>query len=247
MLVHLFILKKFFSLSLPDAKHNIWFFLCPPTDLNVVCFSSKGPLYCPQMVNFLRSVEKCWCHFDQGFYKFGQCSSCLTILFWNQLSYFKDHVYSTSSCWNEIIEMSVFESNFFFWNSSFFGQRPNTRYSMQFFDCFVFWKHKWPVVRLKWFLFFFMVLCVSFNLWSWVYLLMVCDEVTFCEFQENKRLKSNLRIHQVRLFSFLAPILLVCIITSSLIHKATTLMESSSSFEIAIYRFRLLTWLKRAF
>jgi hypothetical protein len=26
-----------------------------------------------------------------------------------------------------------------------------------------------------------------------------------------------------------------------------TLMENSSSFEIAIYRFRLLTWLKRAF
>jgi hypothetical protein len=26
-----------------------------------------------------------------------------------------------------------------------------------------------------------------------------------------------------------------------------TLMENSSSFEITIYRFRLLTWLKRAF
>jgi hypothetical protein len=26
-----------------------------------------------------------------------------------------------------------------------------------------------------------------------------------------------------------------------------TLMENSSSFEIVIYRFRLLTWLKRAF
>ena len=37
---------------------------------------------------------------------------------------------------------------------------------MQSFDCLVFWKHKWVVVRLKWF--FSMVICVSFNLWSWV-------------------------------------------------------------------------------
>jgi len=95
---------------------------------------------------------------------------------------------------------------------------------------------------------FFMVLCVSFNLWSWVYLLMVYDEVTFCEFHETKGSSQNLRIHQERLFSlFLVPILSACIITSSLIHEATTLMENSSSFEIAIYRFKLLTWLKRAF
>jgi len=49
---------------------------------------------------------------------------------------------------------------------------------------------------------FFMVLCVSFNLWSWVYLSMVYDEVTFCEFQETKGSSQNLRIHQERLFSF---------------------------------------------
>ena len=35
----------------------------------------------------------------------------------------------------------------------------------------------WPVERLKWL--FSMVLCVNFNIWSWVYLLIVCDEVTF--------------------------------------------------------------------
>jgi len=56
---------------------------------------------------------------------------------------------------------------------------------------------------------------------------MVCDEVTFCEFQERKGSSQNLRIHQERLFSFLAPMLLACIITSSLIHEATTLMEKT--------------------
>ena len=33
-----------------------------------------------------------------------------------------------SNCWNEIREISVFEK--YFWNLSFFGQRPNTRHSM---------------------------------------------------------------------------------------------------------------------
>ena len=65
---------------------------------------------------------------------------------------------------------------------------------------------------------FFMVLYVSFNLWSWVYLLIVCDEVTFSEF------------HQQRLFSFLTSILSACIITSSLIRDAMTLMEKLFKF-----------------
>jgi len=102
----------------------------------------------------------------------------------------------------------------------------------------------WPVVRLKWF--FFMVLCIHFRLWFRVYLLMVYDEVTFCEFQKNKRLKSKLE-DSSRKIVFFTPILSACIITSSLIHEAMTLIENSSSFEIAIYRFRLLTWSKRAF
>jgi hypothetical protein len=59
---------------------------------------------------------------------------------------------------------------------------------------------------------------------------MVCDEVTFCEFKETKGSSQNLRIHQERLFSFLAPILLACIITISLIHEATTLMEKLFKF-----------------
>jgi len=58
----------------------------------------------------------------------------------------------------------------------------------------------WPFVRLKWF--FFIVLCIHFRLWFRVYLLMVYDEVTFCEFQKTKDSSQNLRIHQERLFFF---------------------------------------------
>jgi len=92
-------------------------------------FPFQGPLYCPQVVNFSRSVKKFWCHSCQGFCKLNRYSSCLTIfLFWNQLSYFKDHVYSKSSLlkWNQ--RCPFFEKTF--WKSSFFFfQRSNTRYS----------------------------------------------------------------------------------------------------------------------
>jgi hypothetical protein len=59
---------------------------------------------------------------------------------------------------------------------------------------------------------------------------MVCDEVTFCEFQENKKLKSKLEDSSRNIVFFLAPILSSCIITSSLIHEATTLMEKLFKF-----------------
>ena len=59
---------------------------------------------------------------------------------------------------------------------------------------------------------------------------MVHDAVTLCEFQKTKGLSQNLRIHQERLFSFLAPILSACIIISSLIHEVTTLMEKLFKF-----------------
>jgi hypothetical protein len=55
-------------------------YLCLPlANLNIVCFPSHGPLYCPRLLNFSRSVEKFWCHFYKGFYKFDRCSSCLIV------------------------------------------------------------------------------------------------------------------------------------------------------------------------
>ena len=61
-------------------------------------------------------------------------------------------------------------------------------------------------------------------------------------FKENKILKSELEAFSRKIVFFLAPILLACIITGSLIHEVMTPMEkNSSSFESVIYQFKLLT------
>ena len=124
-------------------------------------------------------------------------------------------------------EMSFFEKTF--WKSSFFSKIQHVIRNIQSFDCHVFWKQKLTCCKTK--MVFFMVLCIHFRLWFRVYLLMVYDEVTFCEFQKTKGPSQNLRIHQERLFSFfLASLLSACIITRSLIHEVTTLMEKLFKF-----------------
>jgi hypothetical protein len=82
---------------------------------------------------------------------------------------------SKSNCWNQIREMSVF----FFLKFKLLWSKTQ---HASFITCspliiLYFENRNWPVERLKWL--FSMVLYVNFNLWSWVYLLIVCDEVTF--------------------------------------------------------------------
>jgi hypothetical protein len=61
---------------------------------------------------------------------------------------------------------------------------------------------------------------------------MVCDEVTFCEFQGKQKAQvKTWGFIKKDCFLFLAPILSACIITSSLIHEATTLMEKKKLFK----------------
>ena len=67
-----------------------------------------------------------------------------------------------------------------------------------------------------------MILGISFDGLWWGDLLWIS--------RKTKGSSQNLRIHQERLFSFLAPILSACIITNSLIHEATTLMEKLFKF-----------------
>jgi len=145
------------------------------------------------VVNFSRSIEKSWSHFYQGFCKLNRCF-CLTIfLVLESNLIFQKSCLFKSNCWNEIREMLVLEK--IFWKSSFFDQRSNTcysKYAILWLSCIL----KTEMIRCKIKMTFFMVLCVSFNLWSWVSHLMVCDEVTFCEFQETKGSSQNLRIYQ---------------------------------------------------
>jgi len=116
---------------------------------NFSWFPSQGPLYCPQVVNFSRSVKKCWCHSCQGFCKLDRYSSCLTIfLVLESNLIFQRWCLFKSNCWNEIREMSFFEKTF--WKSSFFIKDPtHIIRNIQSFDCHVFWKQKLTRCKTK--------------------------------------------------------------------------------------------------
>jgi hypothetical protein len=154
----------------------------------------------PWLLNFSRSIEKCQYNFCQGFCKFGQCSSCLTILFWNQLSYFKDNVYSSL-----IVEMKAERCQFWkrFWKSSFFDKKKSPTHviqNIQSFDCHVFWKQKWTRCQIKmafsWF--FVSILDSEFGYLFWWFVMRwpsVYSKKTTCSSQ-------NLRLYQGRVFPF---------------------------------------------
>jgi len=92
-------------------------FLCPPAELNTICFPSQSPLYCPkvsqlfkeyweELMSFLSRISQTqWMFFFvwQSFF------------FWNQISYFKGHVYSSL-----IVEMK--SERYQFWKRSFKNQ-----------------------------------------------------------------------------------------------------------------------------
>ena len=79
-------------------------------------------------------------------------------------------------------------------------------------------------MRLKWLFSWFFVLILIFDLgYTFRWSVMRWPSVNF---RKIKGSSQNLRIHQEILF-FLAPILSSCLITSSLIHEATTLMEKT--------------------
>jgi len=99
---------------------------------------------------------------------------------------------------------------------------------MSSFDCLVFWKQKWLVVRLKWLFSWFFVSVLIFDLgyifwWSAI-------RWPSVNFNENKKLKSKLEDSSRKFVFFWALILSACIIISSLIHEVMTLMEQLFKF-----------------
>ena len=99
---------------------------------------------------------------------------------------------------------------------------------MQSFDCPVFWKQKWPAVRLKWLFPWFLVSVSIFDLgyifwWSAV-------RWPSVNYKKQKAQVKTWGFFKKWLLSCLAPILSACIMTSSLIHEATTLMEKLFKF-----------------
>jgi hypothetical protein len=185
--------QKVFSLSLTDAKHNfdglwrriIWFFLCPQMVWILLVFLIRIHCIAPRWSTFQGVSRKVDVISTRDF------ANSINVLESNLI--FQRSCLFKSNCWNEIKEMLVLEK--IFWKSSFLVKDPtHVIQNMQSFDCLVFWKQKLTRCKIK--MTFFMVFCVSFNLWSWVYLLMVCDEVTFCELQETKGSSQNSRISQ---------------------------------------------------
>ena len=121
------------------------FFLCHCQMRNITLMnfddSSSDSFFAPSwsgycLLSFLRStilplggqrVEKCWCHFCQGFCKLNWCSYLKIFIVQESNLILQRSCLFKSNCWNEIRKISVFEN--YFWSSSFFGQRPNTLFN----------------------------------------------------------------------------------------------------------------------
>ena len=140
-----------FPLSLSDAKHNfpglwwliIWFFLCPQLIRMLFAFLPRVHCIAPRWSTFQGVSRNVDVIFVKNFANSIDVLSCSGI----KSQHFNDHVYSSI-----IVEMKS-EGYQFFWKVSFEIRAPlvkdPTHYSMQSFDCLVFWKQKWPVVRFK--------------------------------------------------------------------------------------------------
>jgi hypothetical protein len=105
---------SFFEHHCPQLTDSSFNHLSLPFSWSEYClFSFSGSTVLPQMVNFSTSVENCSRHSCQGFYKFDRGSCCLTIfLVLESNLIFQKSCLFKSNCWNEIKEMSVFESIF---------------------------------------------------------------------------------------------------------------------------------------
>jgi len=130
-------------------------------------------------------------------------------------------------CWNEIRDV-------LFWKDLlkiklFLSKIQHTLFEIYSPLIVMYFENRnWPVVRLKW-LFFFMVLCIHFRLWFWG---ISFDGLwwgdLYVNFKNKTQVKSQALSREV--VSFWAFILSACIITNSLIHEVTTLIEKLFKF-----------------
>jgi hypothetical protein len=151
---------------------------------------------------------------------------CQSFLFWNQISYFKDHVYSSL-----IVEMKSERCpfwNIYFENQAFWSKTQHTLFKIWSLLIVLYIENRnWLVVRLKWFFpwFFVSILNSDFRYIFWWSMM----RWPFYEFQkQNAQVKTQGFIKKGCFFW--APILSACIITSSLIHETTTLMAKLFKF-----------------
>ena len=118
--IHRFILKKVFSLSLSDAKHNfdeLWwliigFFLCPQLIWILFAFLLKVHYIAPRWSTFQGVSRNVDVIFVKNFANSIDVLVWKPFLFWNQISTFQRSCLFKYNCWNEIREISVFEKLF---------------------------------------------------------------------------------------------------------------------------------------
>ena len=98
---------SFFEPYCPQFIDSSFDHLYPRADLNAVCFPSRRSIVLPQ-----KCREKLM-SFLSGICKLGRCFSCLKIflILESNLTFQRSRQFK-SDCWNEIREMSIFESIF---------------------------------------------------------------------------------------------------------------------------------------
>ena len=198
VLVHL-IIFLWTPLSSVSLIHHLIIFLFPPS-WSKYCLFFLLRVHC--IAPGCSILQEVWRSIDVTSVKdFANSINALLVwqsfLFGNQLSYFKDNVYSKSNCWNEIRDV-FFKKKIKLLRSKIQHMLFNV---ILWLSCIL--KKKQKLTRCKNKMAFPIVLYVSFNLWSWVYHLMVCDVVTFCEIQETRCSSQNLSFYRERLFLLL--------------------------------------------
>jgi hypothetical protein len=145
-------------------------------------------------------------------------------------------------------EMSFFEKTF--WKSSFFLLSKIQHMLFKIYSLLIvmyFENRNWPVVRLKWlfFLFFVSILESDFGyifLWSMM-------RWPFLRISKNKKQDAQVKTQALswKVVSLLSTYLSACIITNSLIHEVTTLMEKLFKFWECHLSVQIVCLIKKSF
>jgi len=232
MLILLSITKWFLwspGMTLMDFANSSFDSFFAPANLNTFCFPSQGPLYCPRWSTFQgvsRSVDVI---LVRDF-----ANSIDVLLVWQIFLVLESNLIFQRSClfksyWNEIKEMLIFEKTF--WKSSFLiKDLTHVIRNIQSFDCHVFWKQNLTCCKTKmaFFLSWFFVSVLTFDL-GYIFWRSAMRWPSV-NFKKQKTQVKTWGFIKKDCFLFFAPILSACIITSSLIHEATTLMEKLFKF-----------------
>ena len=93
----------------------------PPADLTTACVSFSWSTVLPLCGS---TFKECWEELMSFLSRISQTQLIFFFVwqssFWNQLSHFKDHVYSSLVCWNEIRDVFAWKRSFFLKNQFFF-------------------------------------------------------------------------------------------------------------------------------